>query len=441
MKAFVIDATWDPRPEYRPSPSEVETRKALIGSSVWRHPHASFKDVEMPTPRPDEVLIKLRRVGFCGSDLHFFETDRDGYIMYPGLTRFPTILGHELAGDVVAVGERVTHIAAGTPVTIEDMVRCGTCYACRIDQPNHCENLDEVGFSRDGGFAEYVRVPARNCWPIDGLAARLGRGGQLYDCGALIEPFTVVYNALVHGAGGVTPGAFTVVHGAGPIGLASVAMLRACGAARIIVFEVTPERRALALAMGADSAHNPKEVPAADVVMTETAGQGADLQIEAAGVFTQTLPAMEASVALLGRILVIGRDSSHVTIFPEPLQTKRATIILAKGNAGHGTYPHVLRLMASGRIDPLPMITAKFPFAEIRDGPPDLPRPRPRQDPRRCQLKAEPPARSWRPPSRSSAARARSSSRASAPTSASSRRAIATSSPPWISRSSGCSAR
>ena len=365
MKAFVLDATWDPRPGYKPSPSEVETRKALIGSSVWRYPRAQFKELETPEPGPSDVIIKLRRVGFCGSDLHFFETDADGYISYPGLTRFPIVLGHELAGDVVAVGTAVTHVGAGEAVTIEDMIRCGTCYPCRIDQPNHCENLDEIGFSLNGGFAEYVRVPARNCWSIASLRPRLASEAELYDCGAMVEPFTVVYNALVHAAGGVRPGAFTAVHGAGPIGLASVAMLRACGAARVIVFETSEERRSLALAMGADSAHDPRASDADAIVMAETEGFGADLQIEAAGAFAHTLPLMERSVSLKGTIVVIGRDAAHVTIFPEPLQVKRATLVFAKGNAGHGTYPSVLRLIAGGRIDPRPMITAKYPFAEI----------------------------------------------------------------------------
>ncbi len=367
MKAFVLDATWDPRPDYTPSATELSTRKALIGSSVWRHPTSAFKEIETPSPGPDDVIIKQRRVGFCGSDMHFFETDAAGYIKYPGLTRFPTVLGHELAGDVVAIGQNVTHIAVGEPVTIEDMVRCGTCYPCRINQPNHCENLDEIGFSLNGGFAEYVRVPARNCWSLASIRARVANPAQLYDCGALVEPFTVVYNALIHAAGGFQPGAFTVVHGAGPIGLASVAMLRACGAARIIVFEVSPERQKLALAMGADVAHDPRTVDVRDVVMAETGGLGADLQIEAAGAFEHTLPAMEQCVSLLGTILVIGRDAAHVSIYPEPLQVSRVRIVFAKGNAGHGTYPHVLRLMASGRIDPLPMITAKFPFSQIKE--------------------------------------------------------------------------
>jgi hypothetical protein len=366
MNAFVLDATWDPRPEYRPSPVELETRKALIGSSVWRHLTSSFQTVETPTPGPDDVIIKQRRVGFCGSDMHFFESDADGYIKYPGLTRFPTILGHELAGDVIEVGRNVTHIRVGDPVTIEDMVRCGTCYPCRINQPNHCENLDEIGFSINGGFAEYVRVPARNCWSIAAIRPRVSTDAQLYDCGALVEPFTVVYNALYIAAGGFQPGAYAVVHGGGPIGLASVAMLRASGASKILVFEVSEARRALAVKMGADAAYDPTTVKAEEVVLAETQGLGADLQIEAAGAFVHTLPAMELSASLLGKIVVIGRDAARVSIYPEPLQVKRATLILAKGNAGMGIYPNVLRLMASGRIDPLPMITAKYPFSQIQ---------------------------------------------------------------------------
>ena len=367
MKAFVLDAIWDPRPDYSLSPVERDTRRALIGSSVWRHPRGAFKDVDDPSPGPEDVIIGQRRVGFCGSDLHFFETDRDGYIKYPGLTRFPTILGHEFAGEVVEIGSDVTGIGIGEPVTIEDMVRCGTCYPCRTNRPNHCENLDEIGFSLDGGFAEYVRVPARNCWPISAIRQRVSNDGELFDCGALVEPFTVVYNAIVHAAGGVTPGAFAAVFGAGPIGLAAVALLRTSGAARIVVFEVSPERRRLALTLGADSTHDPRTVKADEVVMGETHGAGADLLIEAAGAFADTFPAMQSSVALTGTILVIGRDAAHVSIFPEPLQVKRTRVVFAKGNAGMGTYPHVLRLMAAGRIDPLLMITGRYPFVRIED--------------------------------------------------------------------------
>jgi len=129
---------------------------------------------------------------------------------------------------------------------------------------------------------------------------------------------------------------------------------------------VSAERRALARTMGADAVHDPRTAPA-DVIAAETDGFGADIQIEAAGAFAATLPLMETSVALRGTILVIGRDAAHASLFPEPLQVKRARLVMAKGNAGHGTYPHVLRLIASGRIDPRPLVTAKYPFLEIAD--------------------------------------------------------------------------
>jgi threonine dehydrogenase-like Zn-dependent dehydrogenase len=366
VKAFVIDAEWDPRPNANLTAGEIETRRVNIGSNVWRHPKPHFKDVPDPTAGPEDVVIKVRRVGFCGSDMHFFETDKDGYICYPGLTRFPTILGHEFSGEIVEIGKEVTTFKIGDKVTIEDMVRCGKCYPCRIGQPNHCEDLDEVGFSINGGFAEYVRVPARNCWSINSLSRLAGPDeGALFEAGALVEPFTVVYNAIVRGAGGVKPGAYAVVHGAGPIGLASVSMLRACGAAMIIAFEVSEQRRTLALTMGADYAYDPTTVNVPEVVMALTEGRGADLQVEAAGAFKYTFPLMEQCVALASTILVVGRDSAHAEIYPEPLQVNRATLVLAKGNAGHGTYPHVLRLMASGRMDPRPMVTGRYPFAQI----------------------------------------------------------------------------
>jgi threonine dehydrogenase-like Zn-dependent dehydrogenase len=132
-----------------------------------------------------------------------------------------------------------------------------------------------------------------------------------------------------------------------------------------MVFEVSEERRRLARLMGADSAHDPRLSRPEAVVTGETDGFGADLQVEAAGSFAHTLPAMEASAALKGTILVIGRDAAHVTTFPEPLQVKGATVVFAKGNAGHGTYPNVLRMIAGGRIDPRAMLTAKYPFHEM----------------------------------------------------------------------------
>ncbi|MBC7221315.1 alcohol dehydrogenase catalytic domain-containing protein, partial [Candidatus Bipolaricaulota bacterium] len=95
MKALVLTAQWDPRPGYVVSEFEKRTGKAVEGSSVWRHPRLELKEVDRPAPGPGEVLLRVRACGLCGSDVHFYETDADGYMLYPGLTKFPTVIGHE----------------------------------------------------------------------------------------------------------------------------------------------------------------------------------------------------------------------------------------------------------------------------------------------------------------------------------------------------------
>ncbi|MDI7277154.1 MAG: alcohol dehydrogenase catalytic domain-containing protein, partial [Anaerolineae bacterium] len=135
MKALVLTAQWDPRPGYVPSAWEETTRKAITGNSVWRHPALEVKEVPLPSVGPDEVLLRVRACGVCGSDMHFYETDDQGYILYPGLTRFPTTLGHEFAGEVVQVGSAVTDLRPGDRVTAEEMIWCGHCRPCRDGFP------------------------------------------------------------------------------------------------------------------------------------------------------------------------------------------------------------------------------------------------------------------------------------------------------------------
>ncbi|MFQ6078419.1 MAG: alcohol dehydrogenase catalytic domain-containing protein, partial [Thermodesulfobacteriota bacterium] len=101
MKALVLDAQWDPKPGYVVSEFEKRTGKAISGNSIWRHPKLEIKQIDTPEIGPDEVLIKVMACGICGSDMHFYETNPDDYMLYPGLTKFPTALGHEFSGEVV----------------------------------------------------------------------------------------------------------------------------------------------------------------------------------------------------------------------------------------------------------------------------------------------------------------------------------------------------
>jgi hypothetical protein len=122
MKGLVLDAVWEPRADYVVSDWEKETGKAITGNSIWRHPELEVRKWEDPKPGPNDVLLEVRACGVCGSDMHFYETDDQGYILYPGLTKFPTILGHEFSGKVAEVGKDVTTLKVGDMVTVEEMI-------------------------------------------------------------------------------------------------------------------------------------------------------------------------------------------------------------------------------------------------------------------------------------------------------------------------------
>ncbi|KPL23137.1 MAG: hypothetical protein AMJ93_05435 [Anaerolineae bacterium SM23_84] len=368
MKALLLDAEWEPREGYRLSDFERETGKAITGSNVWRNPSLVIQELDKPTPRSDEVLIRVKSCGVCGSDIHFYETDEEGYILYPGLTKFPTILGHEFSGVIEEVGSEVKDLVPGDMVTAEEMIWCGHCTACRNGFPNHCENLEEIGFTIPGAFAEYIAVGAKYCWKISDYLDVFGSEEKAYEVGALTEPTCVSYNAVFERAGGFRPGAYVTVFGTGPIGLASVGLAEAAGAGKIIAFEISPERRELAQKVGADHVFDPREVNPGEVIMELTGGQGADFHIEAAGAPQVTVAEMEKSMAINGKIVQIGRAAQRVPMYLETFQVRRSQFYGSQGHSGHGTFPNVIRLVASGRLDLSPIITARYSLDGVVEG-------------------------------------------------------------------------
>ncbi|MBI5303585.1 MAG: alcohol dehydrogenase catalytic domain-containing protein [Chloroflexi bacterium] len=360
MKALVLDAKWEPRPDYKVSDWEKQTGKAVTGSSIWRHPKLEVQTVPDPTPGPDDVLLKIKACGVCGSDIHFYEHDKDDYILYPGLTKFPTTTGHEFSGEVVEVGKNVKSLKVGDMVTAEEMIWCGYCTPCRNGFPNHCENLEEIGFTIPGAFAEYLSIGAKYCWKLDAIADRYGSKEKAFEAGSVVEPTSVAYNGIFPRAGGFAPGSFTAVFGAGPIGLASIALCRASGAGLVVAFEVSPNRREIAKKLGADYAYDPREVVPSQVLMELTKGEGVDFCVEAAGAPTKTIPEMEKALAINGKIVQIGRAAERVPMYLETLQVRRGQVYGAQGHSGDAVFPSVIRMMASGRLDMTQMITARY---------------------------------------------------------------------------------
>jgi threonine dehydrogenase-like Zn-dependent dehydrogenase len=363
MRAAVIHAEWQPRPGYQTSPQEHERREARVGSQVWRHPSLRLEEMPVPHPGPDDVVVRTRACGVCGSDRHMAQADPDGYMRYPGYTRLPVVLGHEFAGEVVEAGAGVGNLRPGDAVACDNMVWCGRCEACLSGAFNQCEALEEIGFTSPGGLAEYVRVPARCCWSIAPLLARW-TGSTGFEAGALVEPAAVAYQGIFVEAGGVRENAAVVVYGAGPIGLAAIALAGAARAGRVIAFQRSAVRRDLARRLGAD-VFNPDDLTALgqrprDVVMDLTGGRGAALQVEAAGAPADTVPEMLASLAPRATILLLGRSPHPATVFLDPLVVAAARVVGSTGHAGPQAFPGVIDMMGRGIVDLLPMVTDRL---------------------------------------------------------------------------------
>jgi threonine dehydrogenase-like Zn-dependent dehydrogenase len=364
MKGLVVSAEWSPKPGYVVSQFEKNTGKAITGNSIWKNPKLEVKEVPDPTPGPKDVVLKVRACGVCGSDVHFYETDSDGYILYPGLTKFPCVIGHEFSGEVVEVGSEVKDLKVGDMVTAEEMIWCGECVPCRNGYPNQCLNLEEIGFTINGAFADYIVIGAKYCWKIDEIAERYGDREKAFEAGALVEPTSVAYNGMFVRAEGFKPGGYVVVFGAGPIGLASIALAKASGASKIIAFEISNRRRELARLVGAEYVYNPAEVDPVEVILDVTKGAGADMLVESAGAPTKTIPVMEKTLAIGGKIVQIGRAAERVPVYLEYFQTHAGQIFGAQGHSGYGTFQNVIRLMASGRIDMTQIITSRFSLSD-----------------------------------------------------------------------------
>lgn len=369
MLAAVLYGEWAPRPGYKLTPEEERTRKAKHGSRVWRNPTLKLEEIEKPKPGPRQVVIRVKACGICGSDIHMYEKDEEGYMLYPGMVRLPVVIGHELSGEVVEVGSGVKTLKPGDPVTVVEMWYCGECVNCRRGYFDHCINLEEMGFTKNGGFAEYLVVDEKYCWKIDGFMNVYRSEEEMYEAGSLVEPFSVAYKAMFVRAGGFFPGAYVVVYGCGPIGLACIMLAKAAGAGKVIAFEIIPERIELAKKVGADHVFNPKELERKgksihEVILDVTGGWGADLQVEAAG-YPPLLSEMQKCLAVGGKITWIGRADRETPIWLEYFQVRSSQIYGSQGHVDMAPFMWVIRMISAGLIDPTKIITARYKLSEV----------------------------------------------------------------------------
>lgn len=280
-----------------------------------------------PAPGPGEVLVRIRRVGLCGTDYHIF-AGRHPFLQYP------RVMGHELGGEVVALGEGVA-LPLGRTVAINPYLACGHCVACRKGKPNACVNIRVLGVHSDGGMAELLVVPA---------SAVLDAGGLSVDQAAMIE-FLAIGAHAVSRAPREGEGRMLVV-GAGPIGIASALFARLDGFAVTLV-DQRDRRLAFAQeALGLDGLVADDAL--AERLAVRTEGDGFDVVIDATG----SLAAMRRSldfVAHGGALLLVGVAPGDLS-FADPEFHKREAVLIASRNALAGDFERVIAAIRSGVI-------------------------------------------------------------------------------------------
>jgi L-iditol 2-dehydrogenase len=305
-----------------------------------------LEDVPVPTVGPWEVLVRVRAAGICGSDQRIH-----GEVQPARRRRF--IIGHEIAGEVVAVGERVTEVRLGARVGVEICIGCGICRHCKVGRINLCEKLEELGVTVDGGMTEFVAVPARNVHVLP--------PGLSFERAVLADPLACVIRGLEMIT--VTSGSWVAVLGPGQMGLLATQVIKRILRARVVVIGTRADRLALARAMGADEVVNLRERDAVAAVRELTDG-GADFVYEAAG----TAEALDQAIAMArkGGAVVMLTVHKQVHVNLEPAIRGELHLVGAICYS-YREYERALALLAEGRIDVEPLVGHVFPLAQAQE--------------------------------------------------------------------------
>lgn len=301
---------------------------------------------EFPRPGPGEVLVRVQRAGICGSDIHILHGSNP-------FARYPRVIGHEFAGQVVEIGTGVEAVAPGDAVVIDPVVACGQCYTCRIGRPNVCRHLEVLGVHRDGGFRDYVVVPAGNCVPVP--------TGLPIEIAALAEPFSVAANVLSRT--GIGPEDSVLIYGAGTIGLTVLQVARLHGA-RCIVSDIDAARLERARDYGAAVVLNPRSDNIPEAVRDENDGLGPTVVIDGAGVPALLEEACRVA-SQAGRIGVLGFSSAPCNVSQQQIVGKELSIVGSRLNRRF--IPQVVQWLAEGKLRPGAMITQTIGAADAHD--------------------------------------------------------------------------
>ncbi|HCT90435.1 MAG TPA: alcohol dehydrogenase [Lachnospiraceae bacterium] len=306
-----------------------------------------FRNVAVPVPEPDQVLVKVMKIGICGSDIHVYHG------MHP-FTSYPITQGHELSAKVVELGSNVTGFTVGQKVTIEPQVYCGACYPCTHGKYNLCENLKVMGFQTTGTASEYFAVDASKVTPLP--------ENLTYNEGAMIEPLAVTVHACKRFA--EIKGAKVAILGAGPIGILLAQAAKGLGAESVLITDVSDKRLELAKSVGADYAVNTTKVDFGEAMVGAFGPDKADVIYDCAG-----------NDITMGQAIKYARKGSKIVLVA--VFAKMATVDLAVLNDHeldldttmmyrHEDYVEAIHLVNEGLIQLKPLMTKHFAFRDYQ---------------------------------------------------------------------------
>lgn len=307
-----------------------------------------FMDVQKPVPTEGEVLVEIKRIGICGSDIHVYH----GIHPY---TSYPVVQGHEVGGIVAAVGNNVSGIKVGDKITLMPQVTCGECYSCKHGMYHICESLKVMGFQTEGAGQEYFTLPA---WNVLKLPESMS-----LDQAAMIEPIAVTVHALSRGGG--VEGKRLIVLGAGTIGNLAAQVAKSSGAKSVMITDISPYKLEKARQCGIDFVVNTAQENLGDAITRSFGPEKADVILECVGVEATITDAVQyarkgSTIVIVG---VFGRKPQiDLGLVQDRELTLVGTLMYQRAD-----YERAIELVASGQMKLDEMITHRFPFSRYLD--------------------------------------------------------------------------
>lgn len=316
---------------------------AVIGPKAME-----FRDVALPEIGDDQLLVKIRRIGVCGSDVHVYHGKHP-------FVEYPVIQGHEVSGEVKKVGPRVTGFKPGDKVTVEPQVSCGKCYACTHGMPNICENLKVIGFQTPGTASDYFALSAKQ-------AVRLP-DSMSFELGAFVEPLSVAVGAVRRG--GPVKEKRVLVFGAGPIGILTAQVARAEGATKVVLVDIDDYRLGKAADCDLPDIINSKRSSLKQEVHKAFGGTGADISFECVGAESSMSDAVKETNPG-GTVVIVGVFPGPIPVDVNQVQEKLLHLI---GSARYlkKDYEQSIALVEKGAVKLQPMVTHRLKFEDFEE--------------------------------------------------------------------------